>query len=95
MRFTDFFKVVPQYILPQQLLSKGMHWFMHIRQPWIKNTTIKLMTKAYKIDVSEAEDEDFENYPHFNAFFTTNWVPVQPNPVLSRAPDTGNRRGAS
>lgn len=70
MRFTDFFKVVPQYILPQQLLSKGMHWFMHIRQPWIKNTTIKLMTKAYKIDVSEAEDEDFENYPHFNAFFT-------------------------
>lgn len=70
MRFTDFFKVAPQYLLPQHWVSKGMHWFMQIEQPWVKNTTIKLMTKLYGINTAEALEEDVNQYPHFNAYFT-------------------------
>jgi len=47
-----------------------MHWFMQVETPWIKNGVIKLLTKVYGINISEAADEDINNYPHFNAFFT-------------------------
>jgi len=70
MGIVDFFKVTPQYVIPKHLLSKGMHWFMQIEQSWVKNMTIKLLTKIYGINVSEAIVEDFDHYPHFNAFFT-------------------------
>lgn len=70
MRVLDFFKVAPQYLLPQHTLSKLMYGLMHIEQPWIKNNIIKLMVKLYDINVSEAKEEDFDHYPNFNAFFT-------------------------
>ncbi len=66
----DFFKVTPQYFIPKHLLSAMMHWFMQVETPWIKNGVIKLLTKIYGINISEASDEDINNYPHFNAFFT-------------------------
>ena len=69
-KLTDFIKVTPQYFIPKHLLSSGMHWFMQVETPWIKNNVIKLLTKIYGINVSEAADEDINNYPHFNAFFT-------------------------
>ncbi|NCN44477.1 MAG: phosphatidylserine decarboxylase [Piscirickettsiaceae bacterium CG_4_9_14_3_um_filter_43_564] len=70
MRFFDLLKVVPQYLIPKHLLSQAMHWFMQVETSWIKNTSIKLLTKLYKINISEADNEDLESYPHFNAFFT-------------------------
>lgn len=70
MKLFDFFKVTPQYLIPKHLLSEAMHWFMQVETPWIKNNTIKLLTRAYKIDVSEALEEDLTTYRHFNAFFT-------------------------
>lgn len=69
-KLTDFIKVIPQYFIPKHLLSSGMHWFMQVETPWVKNNVIKLLTKIYGINVSEAADEDINNYPHFNAFFT-------------------------
>jgi len=66
----DFIKVTPQYFIPKHMLSSGMHWFMQVETPWIKNNTIKLLTKIYGINTSEAADENLDNYPHFNAFFT-------------------------
>ncbi len=66
----DFVKVTPQYFIPKHMLSTGMHWFMQVETPWIKNNVIKLLTKIYGINISEAADENIENYPHFNAFFT-------------------------
>jgi phosphatidylserine decarboxylase len=68
--FSDFIKVTPQYFIPKHLLSSGMHWFMQVETPWIKNNTIKLLTKLYGIDISEAANEDITSYRHFNAFFT-------------------------
>ncbi len=69
-KLMDLIKVSPQYIIPKHALSAGMHWFMQVETPWIKNNTIKLLSKIYGINISEAADEDIENYPHFNAFFT-------------------------
>ena len=69
-KLIDFIKVTPQYFIPKHMLSSGMHWFMQVETPWIKNNVIKLLTKIYGINISEAADEDINNYPHFNAFFT-------------------------
>jgi len=69
-KLMDFIKVTPQYFIPKHMLSSGMHWFMQVETPWIKNNVIKLLTKIYGINISEAADEDINNYPHFNAFFT-------------------------
>lgn len=71
----DFIKVIPQYLIPKHLLSSGMHWFMQVKQPWIKNTTIKLLTKIYGINVAEAVQEDITLYPDFNSFFTRDLKP--------------------
>jgi len=66
----DFIKVAPQYVIPKHFLSTVMHSFMQVETPWVKNNVIKLLTKIYGIDISEAADENIDNYPHFNAFFT-------------------------
>lgn len=70
MGFMDFLKVTPQYLVPKHFLSEMMHGFMQIEQPWVKNTTIKALTKLYGINHSEALHEDLDFYPHFNAYFT-------------------------
>lgn len=75
MSFIDYLKVSPQHILPKQFVSTLMHKFMHVEQPWVKNFVTKTMIKAFKIDVSEAEHEDLDYYPHFNAFFTRKLKP--------------------
>ena len=66
----DFFKVTPQYFIPQHFFSEMMHGFMHIKVKWIKNSTIRLMTRVYGINIDEAASDDLDDYPHFNAFFT-------------------------
>ena len=75
MNLLDFIKVAPQYLLPQHLLSTWMHAFMQIRISWIKNTQIKLLTKLYGIDLSEAALEEVTDYPTFNDFFTRRLKP--------------------
>jgi len=42
---------------------------------WIKNNTIKLLTKIYGINLSEALYEEINHYPHFNSFFTRDLKP--------------------
>ncbi len=68
--FSDFIKVTPQYFIPKHLLSSAMHWFMHVETPWIKNNTIKLLTRLYGINLEEAANDDISSYRHFNDFFT-------------------------
>ncbi|SFR50667.1 archaetidylserine decarboxylase [Thiomicrospira sp. ALE5] len=66
----DYVKVIPQYLVPQHMLSNTMHWFMHIEQPWIKRQTIRALTKLYDIDLTDAVKSEPDDYPHFNSFFT-------------------------
>ncbi|GKT12074.1 MAG: phosphatidylserine decarboxylase [Thiomicrorhabdus sp.] len=74
-KLMDFIKVTPQYFIPKHLLSSMMHWFMQVETPWIKNNVIRGLSKLYGINIREAADEDINNYPHFNAFFTRELKP--------------------
>lgn len=59
-----------QYILPHRLLSRLMYFLMRIKFKPIKNMTFNLMINKFNINLDEAASKDFEDYPHFNAFFT-------------------------
>jgi phosphatidylserine decarboxylase len=60
-----------QDLLPQQLLSRGMHRLARSTTPALRNATIRAVLRAYpQIDLSEAVEPDPFAYPSFNAFFT-------------------------
>ncbi len=59
-----------QYVLPHRLCSRMVHRFMRIRAPWLKNRVIKHMVRAFDINLDEAASASFDDYAHFNAFFT-------------------------
>jgi phosphatidylserine decarboxylase len=60
-----------QDLLPQHLLSRGMHRLARSTNPTIRNAIIRAVLRAYPaIDLSEAEQPDPFAYPSFNAFFT-------------------------
>lgn len=62
--------VALQLLLPHQLLSRIVYYAMRWRwRPW-KRLLIGTLSRAYRIDLSEALDPDAESYPSFNAFFT-------------------------
>jgi len=60
-----------QELLPQQLLSRGMHRLARSTTPALRNATIRAVLRAYpQIDLSEAVEPNPFAYPSFNAFFT-------------------------
>ena len=62
--------VALQLLLPHQLLSRVVYYAMRWTfGPW-KRLVIAGLTRAYKIDLTDALNEDPESYPNFNAFFT-------------------------
>ena len=70
MKMLDQFKTLPQYILPQHLLSRLMFRFARIQNPNIKNPYTKWFVKQFGIDMDEALESNPEGYQHFNDFFT-------------------------
>jgi phosphatidylserine decarboxylase len=66
----DYLKSYPLYLLPKHLLSAILHRFMRIKSPAIKNTQIELFTKAFPVDMTEAEKTEASDYNDFNQFFT-------------------------
>jgi phosphatidylserine decarboxylase len=68
---TDRAFALLQEILPQQLLSRGMHRLARSTRPRVKSAAIRLLLRAYpRIDMREAAEPDPYRYPSFNAFFT-------------------------
>jgi phosphatidylserine decarboxylase len=62
--------VALQLILPHQLLSRVVYYATRWTwRPW-KRLMIKVLTRAYRIDLDDALDPDPESYASFNAFFT-------------------------
>lgn len=59
-----------QYILPHRLLSKLMYALMRIKFKPIKHFTLNRMIKSFNINMDEAESKNYDDFPHFNAFFT-------------------------
>ena len=62
--------VLPQYAVPQHLLSRAAGWLADCPWPSIKDPFIKNFAKIYNVDMSEAERESLSDYENFNDFFT-------------------------
>jgi phosphatidylserine decarboxylase len=62
--------VALQYLLPQHLLSRAVHWLARSELPLLKNALIDNFVVNYRPDMSEAEKPDPRSFPSFNAFFT-------------------------
>ena len=66
----DALKSLPQYLLPQHLLSWLMQVATRLRwRPW-KNWQIQWVIRRYGVNMGEALDPEPTHYPHFNSFFT-------------------------
>lgn len=63
-------KVLPQYCVPQHLLSRAAGLLAESRWPLIKNTFINFFLRQYDIDMTLAAEENPKAYATFNDFFT-------------------------
>lgn len=59
-----------QYLLPKQLLSRGIYHLMRCRSRWLKNLVIGSFLRGYDVNMEEAVDGNPLAYPSFNDFFT-------------------------
>ncbi|HRF45003.1 MAG TPA: archaetidylserine decarboxylase [Candidatus Competibacteraceae bacterium] len=66
----DHLRNMPQYLLPQRLLTRLIYWAARIRTPWFKDTLIRLFVRHFRVNLLEALEPDLHAYPDFNAFFT-------------------------
>ncbi|MEX0618156.1 MAG: archaetidylserine decarboxylase [Pseudohongiellaceae bacterium] len=62
--------VVLQYLVPQHAFSRLAGWFAESRVTWLKKALIHTFIMFYKVDMSEAKQEDPDDYACFNDFFT-------------------------
>ena len=70
MSLRDKLFVILQYLVPQHGLSRLVGFLARSEVPWIKTTFINVFMKKFGIDLSEAEIQDADQFPSFNAFFT-------------------------
>ena len=62
--------IIFQYLIPQHLLSRLIGMLAECQTPWIKNRLIKWFIERYHVDMSQAVYESYQEYKHFNDFFT-------------------------
>ncbi|VAY02416.1 Phosphatidylserine decarboxylase proenzyme [Arsenophonus endosymbiont of Aleurodicus dispersus] len=63
-------KIKLQYLLPKQGLTQLLGWLADQRAASFTQLMIKLFAKFYKVDMSEAKENEFSAYSTFNEFFT-------------------------
>jgi len=66
----DQLATLPQYLLPQHLLSRSMHWLTRRQAGPLKDAVVKRFIRAFDVDMQEAQQPDPSHYATFNAFFT-------------------------
>ena len=59
-----------QKLVPQHLVSRFVGKLARCRVKWLKNFLIRLFIQFYKVNMSEAVQEDYRCYTTFNEFFT-------------------------
>ena len=79
-----------QELLPQHLLSRGMHRLARSTRPFVRNALVRAVLGAYPaIDLREAAQPDPYAYPSFNAFFTRALRPgLRPLAIITFPPAT-------
>ncbi len=66
----DYLFALPQYLLPHHFISRLTLWLTRVRAAWFKNAFMKWFINHFDVDMSQAVETDYQQYPHFNAFFT-------------------------
>jgi phosphatidylserine decarboxylase len=61
---------LPQYLLPQRLLTRCGNRLTRLRAPWSKDFLIRRFIAHFQVDLSEAAIPDPGAYADFNQFFT-------------------------
>ncbi len=74
--FSDYFKVLLHYLLPKNTLTTLAGLLAHVKNPFIKNAMIRCFIAKYQVNLSEAEEENYQNYEDFNAFFIRKLKPT-------------------
>lgn len=67
--FRDYLKTLPQYLAPKGLLTRFAGFMANIQIPAIKNHLISRFVVKYKVNMSEAREENPLKYACFNDFF--------------------------
>lgn len=73
-------------LLPQHLLTKLAAKLSRSTLPWLKNLVITIFLKYFTVELAEAEIENPQDYPSFNAFFTRK-LKTSARPVSEQARD--------
>lgn len=66
----DQFKIKSQYLLPKHFISRAMGKFAAAEAGWATQAFMRWFINRYKVDMSEAQHEDPNDYATFNDFFT-------------------------
>ncbi|MEE4379328.1 MAG: archaetidylserine decarboxylase [Candidatus Competibacteraceae bacterium] len=82
----DYLLNLPQYLLPQRLITRVTYRLARIETPWFKNGFIRIFSRIFNINMDEAQEPDYRAYRHFNAFFTRALRPA------ARPLDTDDKR---
>lgn len=69
-RLSDHLRNLPQYLLPQRLLTRLIYRLTRVRTPWFKNALIRGFAQCFRVNLAEALEPEPCAYPDFNAFFT-------------------------
>ncbi len=70
MTLKEALTTLPQYILPHHFLSGLMSKFTHSEIKVWKNLMITQIIKFYGVNMSEAKEQNINNFASFNHFFT-------------------------
>lgn len=71
----DFLKTLPQFIAPKHTLTSMAGKLAEIKVPAVKNRLIKRFIAKYNVNMSEAYEENPDNYDCFNDFFIRHLKP--------------------
>ena len=70
MTISDALKSLPLYVLPHHLISRLVFRLTRVECPRLVPPAIRLFSRVFKVDLSEAQHSDPTAYRSFNAFFT-------------------------
>lgn len=70
MPFSDRLAVLPQYLLPKQILTRIAGRFADAQCGWLTHAAIRRFAARYSVNMNEAAEPDLSRYTSFNAFFT-------------------------